>query len=257
MSEAPDRTAVVTGATGGIGGAVARAWAVLDGRLWVLGRRRGALKGFVEKLPGPALARGLSGDLTSERYQDEVTEVIRRACEGLDLLVHAAGVYSSTGLARFDQDEYRRLFDLNVRARFALTARLLPLLRARGGTVVFVNSSVGSRSPATSGVYAASMHAMRAGTDALRQEVNPHGVRVVSVFLGRTATPMQGRIHREEGRAFEPEYMIRPETVGRLIVDLAGLPRDAEVTDVMLRPIRKPQDRPDEEPDPPRRPRPS
>src|ERR671922_2922680 len=90
----------------------------------------------------------------------------------------------------------------NVRAPYLVTQALLPLLRRRQGQVVFINSSVGVTAGGEGGPYAASKHALKALADSFREEVNAEGVRVVSVYLGRTASPMQAAIHAMEGKAY-------------------------------------------------------
>jgi NADP-dependent 3-hydroxy acid dehydrogenase YdfG len=98
---------------------------------------------------------------------------------------------------------------------------------------------VGLNAVAHIGQYAATKHALRAVADSLRAEVNPAGVRVLSVFLGRTATPMQATVHQMEGRAYRPELLIQPQDVATLVLNTLSLPRTAEVTDIHLRPMIK------------------
>jgi NADP-dependent 3-hydroxy acid dehydrogenase YdfG len=77
---------------------------------------------------------------------------------------------------------------------------------------------------------------MRALADSLRDEVNPHGVRVASVFLGRTATTRQAAIFAREGRAYAPERLLQPADVAGIVLTLFTLPPTAEVTNITLRP---------------------
>jgi short-subunit dehydrogenase len=72
--------------------------------------------------------------------------------------------------------------------------------------------------------------------DSLREEVNPAGVRVISMFLGRTASPMQAGVYRAEQRNYQPELLMQPEDVATVAVNLLALPRTAEVTDICMRP---------------------
>ena len=84
--------------------------------------------------------------------------------------------------------------------------------------------------------YAASKHGLRALADALRAEEAEHGVRVSSVYPGRTATPMQEEVHRQEGRDYDPGQWIHPGTVAATILHVLDLPRDATVPDVTVSP---------------------
>ncbi len=88
-----------------------------------------------------------------------------------------------------------------------LTQALLPALRAAHGTVVFVNSGAGLSANAHWAGYAASKFGLRALADALRAEEAEHGVRVSTVYPGRTATPMQQKVHEQEGRAYDAGHV--------------------------------------------------
>jgi NADP-dependent 3-hydroxy acid dehydrogenase YdfG len=105
---------------------------------------------------------------------------------------------------------------------------------------VFVNSSVGLNARANVGQYAATKHALKALADSLRDEVNADAVRVLSVFLGRTATPMQASVHEMEGKEYHPERLLLPEDVAAVVINALSLPRSAEVTDINIRPLIKP-----------------
>ena len=126
-----------------------------------------------------------------------------------------------------------------MRAPYLLTQRLLPLLEVTPGQIVFVNSSAGLSARPGVGQFAATQHAVRAMTDALRAEINPRGIRVLSVFPGRTATPRQARLHERDGRAYQPELLMQPEDVASMIASALRLPRTAEVTDISMRPLLK------------------
>jgi NADP-dependent 3-hydroxy acid dehydrogenase YdfG len=165
---------------------------------------------------------------------------LQQDVDHLDILVHSAGSITlgqteTAPVADFDE-QYRT----NVRAPYMLTQTLLPLLRPRQGQVVFLNSSVGLNARAGVGQYAATKHALKAIADSLREEVNAAGVRVLSVFLGRTASPMQEAIHAAEGKAYYPERLLQPQDVAAVVLNALSLPRTAEVTDISIRPLMKP-----------------
>jgi short-subunit dehydrogenase len=137
-------------------------------------------------------------------------------------------------------DQLDRHYRTNLRAPYVLTQGLLPTLISRQGQVLFVNSSAGLAARANAGQYAASKHALKAVADSLREEVNPAGVRVLSLFLGRTASPMQAAVHAMEGRPYQPESLMQPEDVAALAVHALTLPRSIEVTEISMRPLLKP-----------------
>ena len=113
------------------------------------------------------------------------------------------------------------------------------MLRKRRGQVVFINSTAGLNASAGVGLYSATKHALKALADSLRAEVNSDGVRVLSVYPGRTAIPMQAAIIASEGRAYLPEKLLQPDDVAATVVSALMLPRTAEVTDVKIRPLTK------------------
>jgi NADP-dependent 3-hydroxy acid dehydrogenase YdfG len=117
-----------------------------------------------------------------------------------------------------------------------LTRLLLPALRAARGRVVLVNSGQGKNSRAHWGPYAASKHALRAFADVLRAEEEPHGLRVTSVYPGRTATDMQRAVRAAEGGSYDPAAYLRPEVVADAVRYAATAPRDAHLAELDVKP---------------------
>jgi short-subunit dehydrogenase len=112
---------------------------------------------------------------------------------------------------------------------------LLPLLREAKGQIAFINSLVGLTGKGNSSQYSMTKHALKALADSLREEVNPYAIRVLSVFLGRAATPMQADLNRMEGKMFREEVLIQPEDVASVVLNALSLSRTAEVTDITIR----------------------
>jgi NADP-dependent 3-hydroxy acid dehydrogenase YdfG len=177
----------------------------------------------------------LNSDENLEPLVRHLTDVGR-----LDILVHCAGVICEGNMAAARVEDLDVQYATNVRAPYLLTQRLLPLLTASRGQIVFINSSAGlsAKRPET-GQYAATKHALRAIADSLREELNPKGVRVLSVYLGRTATPMQEALFREQGKTYHPKVLLQPEDVASVVVHALMLPSTAEVTDINIRPLQK------------------
>ncbi|MXV99918.1 MAG: SDR family NAD(P)-dependent oxidoreductase [Holophagales bacterium] len=241
MSRFADRTAVVAGATGAIGGAVARALAAEGASLLLLGRDEARLREMGAELEaGGRAVRTVAGDLTGQ-------PAVAKACaaaeslDGVDLLVHAAGAFRAGTVESAPIQDLDLQFAVNVRAPYVLTRRLLPALRARRGLVVFVNSTAGLGAGAGSVAYAASKHALRAVADGLRAEVNADGVRVLSVYPGRTRGRMQREVCRGLGQRYDAERFLDPADVATAIVDAAALAPSAEVYDLRIRPASKPR----------------
>jgi NADP-dependent 3-hydroxy acid dehydrogenase YdfG len=131
------------------------------------------------------------------------------------------------------------MYRSNVRSHYALIQSLLPLLRKQKGQIVFINSSAGQPSPATAGQFSTTQHAFRAIADSLRDEVNADGIRVLSIFPGRTATPRMEALFKKEGMSYRSELLLQPEEIDSMVTYTLCLPRTAEVTDISIRPMLK------------------
>jgi NADP-dependent 3-hydroxy acid dehydrogenase YdfG len=229
--------ALVAGASGAIGGAIARRLAAQETRLVLAGRSLDRLDDLARQL-APVPVEVFAGDLGDEAAIAALVARSGRAFGGLDVLIHAAGEYLAGDLAGAHPADLDRLYRINLRAPFLLTRACLLALRASRGQIVFLNSSVTARRGV--GLYAATKLALRGLADSLRAEVNPAGVRVLSVYPGRTASAMQEGVARAEGKAYDAERLMQPDDVARAIVAALELPRSAEITDLHLRPMEPP-----------------
>lgn len=243
LVQASTDVAVVSGATGGIGRAIALALARRGMSLVVVGRDAKRLCDAAEEI-----RQAVNGivvcpcvvDLTQDEGAPRVADAVSRHWPGLDVLVHSAGIFRMGPIEKAPLSEFDEVYRTNVRGPYGLTKALLPLLRARRGQVTFINSSVGLTSRANIAAYSASEHALKAMANAFRDELNAEGMRVLTVYPGRTATPMQERIHLLEGKPYCPEELIQPEDIASVVVSALSLPRTAEVTDIQIRPLSRP-----------------
>jgi NADP-dependent 3-hydroxy acid dehydrogenase YdfG len=227
---------VVTGAGSGIGRAIALRLAEAGAHVAAVARRRDALEETAHRAPtGRVVVH--PADLTVDQDIAALTETLLG--RGVDVLVHSAGAYSRGSLEDATVADFDLLYRTNVRAPYRLTQALLPALKARSGQIVFINSTVGLSARANVGQFAATQHALKAMADSLREEINPAGVRVLSVYPGRTATERQERIYELEGRDYSPELLMQPDDVAATVVAALTLPRTAELTDLRVRPMRK------------------
>lgn len=224
MNERP--LALVTGASRGIGAAVASALAASHDVL-LGGRDLDALSRQAAALPG---ARAWPVELTDPEALAAATSGIGE----LAVLVHSAGIVELGPLAEVAASAWRRTFELNVIAVAELTRLLLPALRAACGHVVLINSGSGLRANPNWGSYAASKFALRAYADVLRAE--EPSLRVTTVYPGRTATDMQRGVRAAEGGEFEPDQYLRPESVAAAVLTAVHATPDAHITDLTVRP---------------------
>ncbi|MBA2350764.1 MAG: SDR family NAD(P)-dependent oxidoreductase, partial [Burkholderiales bacterium] len=128
------------------------------------------------------------------------------------------------------------LYSTNLRAPYLLTQSLLPLMCETLGQIVFINSMACIDAEAGVGQYAATKAGLKAVADSLRQEVASE-MRVLTVFLGSTATPMQEAIYKMKGKKYRPGRLIQPADAALTVISTLALPRTAELTELVLRPL--------------------
>ncbi|HEY0498936.1 MAG TPA: SDR family oxidoreductase [Kutzneria sp.] len=219
-------TALITGASRGIGAAVAAALAPTHDLL-LGGRDVEALKTLTVQFPSAT-------PWTVELADADAVATAASAIERLDVLVHSAGVATLGPLAETSVDVWRTTMEVNVVAVAELTRLLLPALRAAAGQVVLINSGAGLNANPNWGAYAASKFALRAYADVLRAE--EPALRVTTVYPGRTATDMQRAVRETEGGEFRANDYLTPESVARAVTFALLAPPDAHVNDVTVRP---------------------
>jgi short-subunit dehydrogenase len=222
---------VVTGAGSGIGLALAHRLADRGDDLVLLARNGARATELGATFPR---AEVLVADLAEP---GTLNGLGRQVDGGVDSLLHVAGVVDLGRVERLRLAEWEEQITVNLTAPAVLSRELLPHLRASGGTIVFVNSSAGLTASAEWSAYAASKFGLRAFADALRAEEVEHGVRVSTVYPSRTATPMQEKVHEQEGRTYDSSRWISPETVVDTILHVVDLPADATIPDVTVRPV--------------------
>jgi short-subunit dehydrogenase len=223
-------THVLTGAGSGIGQALARQLDARGDRLVLLVRDDSRREELAAAFPR---ARVLVADLA----EPGTLNGLGREVDGpLDSLVHVAGAVELATVERLRLAEWQHQLDVNLTAPAVLTREFLPGLRAGRGTVVYVNSTAGLNANAGWSAYAASKFGLRALADALRAEEREHGLRVTTIYPSRTATPMQEKVHAQEGRDYSAEDWIAPSSVADTIRHVLDLPRDASLEEVVVRP---------------------
>jgi len=235
-----NQVAVVTGASSGIGRAIALALATEGATVSLVGRHAQRLASVAESARVSACrVHVYRADLNVIEDLKRLKVDLQRDCGQIDMLVHSAGVIFLGPIADAPVEEFDRQYRTNIRGPFILTQTLLPLLRQHRGQIVFINSSAGLSSQAHLSQYSATKHALKALADSLRQELNAEGIRVLSVYPGRTATPLQAEIHGIEGKEYFPERLLQPEDVAAVVINALRMERTAEITNIHIRPMKK------------------
>jgi short-subunit dehydrogenase len=236
MSAFTHRTAVITGASSGVGKAISLALASEGAAVRLVGRNLERLEEVAESARAKASSVATYvADLCIDQHTRELGASLQRDCDSIDLLIHSAGAIALGPVETAPVEDLDWQYRINVRAPYVLTQALLPMLRRSRGQIVLINSLVGHRAKAYCSQYSVTKHALKALGDSLRDEVNPDGLRVLSVFLGRTATPMQATVHQMECKAYHPELLVQPEDVAAIVLNAVALSRTSEVTEITIR----------------------
>ena len=231
--------AVITGASSVIGAAIAAAIASTSAAVCLVGRNPERLEAVARRCTSARSVLVIKSDLTQDSAIEDLARRLGQEFEPLDMLVHCAGAFATGKIETTSVKQLDVLYKSNVRVPFVLTQALLPLLRLRPGQIVFINSSQGLAARANTGAYAVTQHALKALADSLRQEVNADGVRVLSLYLGRTATSRMEVLYQTEGRKYEPELLLQADDIAQVVMASLQLPRTAEITNIEIRPLIK------------------
>jgi len=231
-----DKRAVITGAGGGIGRAIALRLAEDGMKLALVGRDAAKLMRTAALTGRPLDMLVLPADLTTPRGMDDVLRILEGHFKGLDVLVNNAGMALNCAFEETTLEAFDRIMAINVRAPFELTRRCLPLLRTSDmATVINIGSVVSHKGYDHQAAYAASKHALLGLTKALAKEVAPEGIRVHMLSPGGVYTDMV-KIARPD---LSPEGMIAPEEVAEYAAFLLEHRGNAVVDEIQIHRVGK------------------
>lgn len=237
------RIALVTGASSGIGEAIAVALANAGAKVALSARRAERLEQIVAKIVaagGEALA--LAGDMTVEaEAQKAVADTVAHFGK-LDILVNSAGVMSSGGIENCDTADYRRVFDINLFATLYTSAAAVAHMRERGeGDIINISSLAGRKGGAMTSAYSASKHALNSMTDGMRQELGGHNIRVTILMPGATATEVAESIPDPKwremiGQHVKRQGVVQPSEIADTVCFILSMPRHVNISEISVRP---------------------
>ena len=238
------KTAVITGASSGIGEATARKLAAAGTNVVLAARRTDELeklKQAIEKDGGKALV--VSTDVTQP---DAVKKLVQRTHETfgpVDILVNNAGLMPLSYMKNLHVDEWMTMVDVNIKGVLLCLAEVLPdMLKQKGGHIINISSTAGREVMMGSAVYSATKFAVRALSDGLRQELAPkHGIRVTCIEPGATETELTETITDDElmedmKSFFENIDFLAAEDIANAIAYAISQPDGVHVNELQVRP---------------------
>lgn len=223
---------VVTGATSDIGQAIVRKLAHGGRSILALGRDPDILSALEQEWPERVSGQRL--DMVDDAAVIALADSLDRAGGHVAGIIHCAAVYFAGPFASADVAEMDMMYRVTVHAAYLLTQRLLPGLQRGHGHVLFINSTAALAARAGLSGYAVSRMGLKALADSLRDELHQHGIRVTSIYLGRTATRLIARIFQAENRPYNPKQLLQPADVADTVLFVLSLPATAEVVDIRL-----------------------
>jgi 3-oxoacyl-[acyl-carrier protein] reductase len=231
----PSITALVTGATHGIGRATAFALGRAGYRVGVCSRTATTLDALVRELRSAGIeAAGRAGDVAVPGDATAIVEHVAGALGDIGVLVNNAGVLIARPIAELTLEDWDATMATNLRGLFLMTRAVLPPMRAKGrGDLVNV-ASLSARNGFVGGAaYAASKHAVLGFGRSLMLELRKEGIRVITVCPGSVDT---GMLQDQPMLKTDPTRILRPDDVADVILDTLRLPDRALVSEVDLRP---------------------
>jgi NAD(P)-dependent dehydrogenase (short-subunit alcohol dehydrogenase family) len=225
--------AVVTGASGGIGGAIALELLAAGYDLALVGSSSNAPAALEPTLAGSGRRTSWIGcDFREPKEVLRLGDVLRTEWAPLDVLVHAAGAIVLDSMETADIADLDTMLAVNLRAPVLLTQQLLPSV-VDGGSIVFVNSMAGLRTSEHNVFYSASKHGLMAVANGLRRSLGRRSIRVLSVYPSLTATRMGRYVKDFYGTTYDPSVLRPPGDIATRVRAWILDPGD-QATDMVL-----------------------
>ncbi len=211
MNKSVIRRILITGASGGIGRAVAEALAGPDAELVLHGRKQSMLNELAGKINSHSgQSRIAAADLSTV---DGIYSLIDQVGPGrIDIVIHAAGVAFVDDIEMIKPEEWQRSLDINVTAPYLITQKLLPSM-PEGGSIVFLLSVAAKTAFPSWGAYCTSKFALEGFSQVLREELRPRKIRVINIYPAAAATEIWDNIPGQ----WSKENMLSPDSVADAI----------------------------------------
>jgi NADP-dependent 3-hydroxy acid dehydrogenase YdfG len=235
------KTALITGASAGIGWATALAFAAKGANVFVTARREERLRELCGKIAeSGGKAAFHAGDAAEEATAQACIALAVRTFGKLDILINNAGAGNYKNLVDTSADEYDAMMDANMKSSFLFTRHAAPgMITQKSGEILFISSVAGLQGYAGEAVYCASKFAQVGFAQALDGELRKHGIKVGTICPGGVKTEFAvGKGRTEEG--VKASYMMEPHEVADAIVFACMQPRNARILQMTVRHMGEP-----------------
>lgn len=245
MDHIAGKVVVVTGASSGLGEAVARRLGACGAKL-VLGARRlerlEALAADITEAGGEVQV--LKTDVTEPAQLQALVDKAISTYGRLDVMINNAGLMAQSTLATRRVDEWNQMIDINIKGVLYGIAAALPIMQAqKHGHIINVASVAGHKVHAGGAVYAATKHAVRVITEGLRQEVKPYHLRTTIISPGAVDTELPAGTKDPDTasamRGFYDAYAISPESFADTVLFAMSQPESVDINEILYRPTRQ------------------
>jgi short-subunit dehydrogenase len=226
----PSNLALITGASKGIGRATAFALARQGMEVFITARSESQLQSITAEIQSNGISCSyFIADLGDINQISELAEHIKSKNKKISLLVHCAGVAYVAPLQKLPLAKWQKTLDINLTAPFYLTQKCLPLLED-GSRIIFINSIAGKTTFTDWSAYCVSKYGLKALADTMRQELQPRGIKVTSIYPASVDTPW----HDQLGHDWDRTKMLNPDNVAAAIVSCYLQPQNVMIKEIDL-----------------------
>jgi NADP-dependent 3-hydroxy acid dehydrogenase YdfG len=232
-----NRVAVITGASSGIGEALARELVAGGYRIALLGRRLERISALAEQLSQGTIA--IQADVTDRESIVAAAARVQRELGGADVLINNAGVMLTAPFVSDKRSEHRQMVETNLLGAMTVTEVFLDQLRAKKGDLVNISSVAGRVAPAGFAAYSATKWGINGWSEALRVELQPD-IRVMVIEPGAVATELSNHITHGESKKAAQDYRdnvaIPARDIAEVVAFALSRPKRTSLNEILVRP---------------------